>query len=237
MTLKQIIKIIPSLVKYNLRIIFAGKFIWFFLAALAFFGFFMFQSAWDRTDMNDGVIYSLMFFPSLLLVFYPAVFGIQNDEENRILEILFGIPNYRYKVWGIRLLIIYVAILFILILFAYISTFLMYPVSEVLMALQLMFPVVFIGNLAFMLSTVTRSGNGTAVSTIMIASIMSILVSSGAISDMTFDIFMNPYEMPNGAHPSIWATTVLKNRLFLFIGAIVMFMIGLINLQKREKFV
>ncbi len=51
-------------------------------------------------------------FPCVLLVFYPAVFGIQNDEDSRILEILFGIPDYKYKVWGVRLLMIYVAIFF-----------------------------------------------------------------------------------------------------------------------------
>lgn len=36
------------------------------------------------------------------------------------------------------------------------------------MALQLMFPILFFGNMAFMLSTITRSGNGTAVFMIII---------------------------------------------------------------------
>jgi hypothetical protein len=37
MTLKQFIYLLPRLVKYNLKIIFAGKFIWFLLAAFLFF--------------------------------------------------------------------------------------------------------------------------------------------------------------------------------------------------------
>ena len=82
----------------------------FLLAAFGFFAFFMFQSSWNRAEINEGLIYNILMFPCLLLIFYPAVFGIQNDEDSRILEILFGIPDYRYKVWGVRLLMIYVVI-------------------------------------------------------------------------------------------------------------------------------
>lgn len=34
MTIKQLIPLLPKVVKYNLKIIFAGKFIWFLLAAI-----------------------------------------------------------------------------------------------------------------------------------------------------------------------------------------------------------
>ena len=162
MTLKQFIYLLPRLVKYNLKIIFAGKFIWFLLAAFLFFAYFMFQIAWSRSEVNEGVVYNLLMLPCVLLVFYPAVFGIQNDEDSRILEILFGIPDYKYKVWGVRLLMIYVAIFVILIVFSWLATLLLYPVNLLEMSAQLMFPILFFGNLAFMFSTITRSGNGTA---------------------------------------------------------------------------
>ena len=103
MTFKQLIQLLPKVVRYNLKIIFAGKFFWFLLAAFGFFALFMFQNAWKREEINEGLIYSILMFPSMLLIFYPAVFGIQNDEDSRILEILFGIPDYKYKVWGVRL--------------------------------------------------------------------------------------------------------------------------------------
>ena len=98
MTFKQLIQLLPKVVRYNLKIIFAGKFFWFLLAAFGFFALFMFQNAWKREEINEGLIYSILMFPSMLLIFYPAVFGIQNDEDSRILEILFGIPDYKYKV-------------------------------------------------------------------------------------------------------------------------------------------
>ena len=63
---------------------------------------------------------------------------------------------------------IYVAIFVILIVFSWLATLLLYPVNLLEMSAQLMFPILFFGNLAFMFSTITRSGNGTAVLMIII---------------------------------------------------------------------
>ncbi len=235
MTFSQSAQLIPRMVKYNLKVIFAGKFIWFLLAAFGFFGFFMFQSAWNRAEINEALIYDLLIFPSALLIFYPAVFGIQNDEDSRILEILFGIPDYKYKVWGVRLLMIYVAVFFILAAFAGVASILMYPVNPFEMAAQLMFPVLFYGNLAFMFSTITRNGNGTAV--IMIILCILLLIFSEILSRTFWNILLNPFQVPRNTLPVIWESTIIKNRIFLFAGSIIWMMIGLLNLQKREKFV
>lgn len=237
MTFNQLVGLLPKVVKYNLKIIFAGKFIWFLLAAFGFFAFFMFQNAWKRAEINEGLIYNILMFPCILLVFYPAVFGIQNDEDSRILEILFGIPDYKYKVWGVRLLMIYVAIFAILIVFSYIAILLLYPVNPLEMSLQLMFPVLFFGNMAFMISTITRSGNGTAVLMIIIGIALMFVSNSDNISRSFWNILLNPFRVPDNFHPIIWEGILIKNRIFLFSASLIWMMIGLLNLQKREKFV
>ena len=223
MTLKQFIYLLPRLVKYNLKIIFAGKFIWFLLAAFLFFAYFMFQIAWSRSEVNEGVVYNLLMFPCVLLVFYPAVFGIQNDEDSRILEILFGIPDYKYKVWGVRLLMIYVAIFVILIVFSWLAT--------------LMFPILFFGNLAFMFSTITRSGNGTAVLMIIIGIALLIFSNTPLIERSFWNILLNPFSIPRNSLPVIWESIIIKSRIFLLVASTIWMLIGLLNLQKREKFV
>ncbi|HCC52191.1 MAG TPA: hypothetical protein DEQ30_09135 [Porphyromonadaceae bacterium] len=236
--MKKYITLAVRVIRYNLKIIFAGKFFWFLLAAFAFFAFFMFQQAWNRLEINEGTIYGLLLFPCLLLIFYPVVFGIQNDEDNRILEIIFGIPNYRYKVWGLRMLMVYVANYFILVLFAYVARLLLYPINIVEMAAQLVFPMLFFGNLAFMFSTITRSGNGTAVIMIILGLVFFIFMNANSsISNSSWNVFLNPFTIPRDIHPMIWQNTIIKSRLFLLIGGIVFLMIGLLNLQKREKFV
>jgi len=240
--MKKYLIISVKLIQYNLKIIFAGKFFWFLMASFVFFGYFMFDLAWNRREINEAAIYSCLMFPCLLLIFYPVVFGIQNDEDNRILEIIFGIPNYRYKVWGLRMLMVYVANYFILVLFAYTSRFLLYPVNSWEMAAQLIFPMLFFGNLAFLFSTITRSGNGTAVLMIIIGLLFFILMStnsgggSSSMSNSFYNVFINPFTIPTNIHPMIWQDTLVKSRIFLSVGGVVFLMLGLLNLQKREKF-
>jgi hypothetical protein len=235
--MKKYLALGNKLIQYNLKIIFAGKFFWFLLAAFAIFCYVMFMLAWDRVEINEAAIYRILLFPCLLLIFYPAVFGIQNDEDNRILEIIFGIPNYRFKVWGLRMLMVYVANFFILALFAYIGRLLLYPVNIAEMAAQLIFPMLFFGNLAFMFSTITRSGNGTAVIMIIIGLVFSIFMNSvDTIRNSFWNVFINPFLIPTNIHPMIWQNILIKSRIFLLLSGIVFLMIGLLNLQKREKF-
>ena len=235
MGIKKYTTLVTKIIRYNLKIIFAGKFFWFFLAAFAFFCYLMFSYAWERSEINEGTIYTVLLFPCLLLIFYPVVFGIQNDEDNRILEIIFGIPNYRYKIWGVRMLMVYVANYFILIAFAYIGRLMLYPVNIFEMAAQLIFPMLFFGNLAFMISTIVRSGNGTAVVMILLGLVF--LTLSENMTTSMWNVFLNPFATPRNVHVMVWQETILNNRVFLIIAGIVWLMVGLLNLQKREKFV
>ena len=223
------------MIRYNLKIIFANRFIWFLLAALGFFLFFAVQVVLNNQTMGEDVVYGLLIFPGVLLIFYPAVFGIQNDDDSRMLEILFGIPNYRYKVWLVRLIMIYTLVFLIIILFSALASVLLYEVAIFEMSYQLMYPIVFLGSMAFMFSTLIKNGNGTAVTMVLIG--VAVLILQDAIQNTQWNPFLNPFEIPNNLNEVIWEGTIRKNRMFLAIGMLVFILYGLFNLQKREKFV
>jgi len=224
-----------KMIRYNLRIIFANKFIWFLIAALVFFLFVSIQTVLNRGNLSDGSIYEILLFPAILLIFYPSVFGIQNDDDSRMLEILFGIPNYRYKVWLVRLMMIYILVYLITLLFAALASFLLLKVNIFEMAYQLMYPVIFLGSMAFMFSTIIKNGNGTAVVMVLIGIALLILID--AVERTQWNIFLNPFEIPRNLNQVIWEGIISKNRIFMGIGMIVFILYGLFNLQKREKFV
>lgn len=69
MGFKNNVGLVARVARYNLKIIFGGKFIWFLLAAFGFFAFFMFQRAWNRGEINEGYIYTLLLFPACCLFF------------------------------------------------------------------------------------------------------------------------------------------------------------------------
>ena len=227
--------VLVRMIRYNLKIIFANRFIWFLLSAFAFFVFFAIQSVLEGNTIDDGAIYNLLIFPGILLIFYPSAFGIQNDDDSRMLEILFGIPNYRYKVWLVRLIMIYILIFLILILFTGISSVLLYSVNITEMAYQLMYPIVFLGSMAFMFSTVIKNGNGTAVVMVLIG--VALIILSEAVERTQWNVFLNPFEIPNNMNQVIWQSIIFKNRIFLGVSMLVFILYGLYNLQKREKFV
>jgi len=189
----------------------------------------------DNQSIGEGNIYNLILFPGVLLVFYPSVFGIQNDEDSRILEILFGIPNYRYKIWLVRLIMIFIQVFIILILYGFISSLLLYPVNPFEMAVQLMFPIGFMGAAAFMFSTLIKNGNGTAVVMILIG--VALLILSDSLARSQWNIFLNPMELPENFNAIIWNGIVTRNRIFLGVGMVIFLLYGLFNLQKRERFI
>jgi hypothetical protein len=179
-------------------------------------------------------LYGVFLFSGILLIFYPSVFGIQNDQDARTIEILFGIPNYRYKVWLVRIVLIFAIAFLIMLVFTWLSSVLIVKFRFVDMTAQVMIPVLFLGVMAFMLSTVVRNGNGTAV--IMIIFGLFFMILSDALYRSQWNVFLNPYDPPYDVNETTWAIITLKNRIILITGSIVFLLTALYNLQKREKF-
>jgi ABC-type transport system involved in multi-copper enzyme maturation permease subunit len=222
------------MILYNLRIIFANKFVWFLVGSIMFYAglsvIYVFSN--DVSRMED--LYGTFLFSGILLVFYPSVFGIQNDQDARTIEILFGIPNYRYKVWLVRILLIFVIAFLIMLAFTTLSSVMIVKFRVVNMTAQVMIPVLFLGVMAFMLSTVIRNGNGTAV--LMIIFGMFFLILSEPLRKSQWNVFLNPFQLPYDVNETSWAIITLKNRITLVTGTVLFLLAALYNLQKREKF-
>jgi len=228
------IDLIHKMARYNLKIIFAGRFIWFVLAALLFFILLSINLVFNFPAYDSSSVYGILIVPGILLAFYPTVFGIQSDADTRILEILFGIPNYRYKVWMVRLVMIFLLTWFFLYLFCWVGYFGLTPFPVFEMSWQLMFPVLFLGSLAFLVSTIVKNGNGTAVVMIIIGVLLLMFVE--ALNRTQWNVFHNPYSIPDRMNEMIWTQISQKNRLFLSIMSLICLLGGLTNLQRREKF-
>jgi hypothetical protein len=222
------------MILYNLRIIFANKFIWFLTGSVLFYiGLsIIYVSTNDVSRVDD--LWGVFIFSGILLVFYPSVFGIQNDQDARTIEILFGIPNYRYKVWLIRIMLIFIITFLIMLVFTFLSSVLIVKLRVVSVTAQVMVPVLFLGMMAFMLSTVIRNGNGTAV--VMIIFGMFFMILADNLRRSQWNVFLNPYYLPYDVNETTWALITLKNRIILITGTILFLLAALYNLQKREKF-
>ncbi len=234
-SLNNYLDIVIKLIRYNLKIIFANNFVYFLLASISFFIIATLVNLFSGSILSEGSIYYLLLFPGILIIFYPTTFGIQNDEDARMLEIIFGIPNYRYKVWVVRMALIYLVVVVILVFLGMICSLFLVGISVFEMVFQLLFPIFFLGSLAFMLSTIIRNGNGTAVAMVIIGVVL--WIASGSLQQSDLNLFLNPFTLPSEVNEAVWADATVNNRLYLFAGMVLANLYGLLKLQKRELFV
>jgi hypothetical protein len=222
------------MIRYNLKIIFGNRFIYFLISALVLFLFIIGVNLFNGESLVEAGIYEILLLTGALLLFYPTTFGIQSDKDARTLEIIFGIPDYRYRVWLMRLILIYAITFFILIVLSLLLRYELNAFDVLDMNVQVFFPLMFLGLFAFFLSTVMRSGNGTAAVVIILGVILMIFSQNMDLG--YWNIFFNPYDIPSSTSEAVWQSLTTKNRIFLCTGAIIFLLGGLMNLQQREKF-
>jgi hypothetical protein len=152
-----------------------------------------------------------------------------------MLEIIFGVPDYRYKVYILRFLIAMMLLLVLMFLMALFSWFSVVRIPVAGMVLHLMAPLFFLACVTFLLTTIIRNGNGAAVVMVIIGLVFFVL--NEPLSKSKWNLFLNPYNVPADMNLSVWMNVVHQNRLMLATGAIIALLWGLTNLQQREKFV
>lgn len=226
---------LTKLARYNIKIIFGNKFMYFILSAIGFYILTVALNVISDKEITMATGYSTLLVPSILLIFYPTCFGIQNDQDAKIIEIIFGIPNYRYKIWLFRLLIAYVICFVLTLLLAATTNWLVVEVPPFELTLQVMVPSLFIGLLCFMLSTIIRNGNGTAVMIIIIGLLLFVLNQILGVSK--WNVFLNPFDIPLDKNPQIFYNTLFDNRLVILLAAFIFLLAGLYKTQNREKFI
>jgi hypothetical protein len=217
------------------KVIFANKFVYFVVAAFLFFAFIITITIFDDPDFNEAVIYGFLVFPGLLLVFYPMAYGIQNDDDSKMLETIFGIPNYRYKIYLVRFILSIGVVFMILLVLGTIANITLYRFSLLPMVGQVLFPILFLSSLGFMLSTLIKNGNGTAIVIVIVAFIFFVFFEPLEYS--AYNVFLNPFSEPQEMSEFIWQTVIFKNRLYLVIASTLSLLYGMFNLQFRERFV
>jgi len=222
--------------RYNVANVFAGRALYFVILASAVFLAIVVLNLLNReATLTSQKIYDFLLIPGILLIFYPAVFAIQNDKDAGMIETLFGIPDYRYKIWLVRYFTLYVlaaGLLFVLAVFCRVGLA-DFPLGK--MVLELMVPIVFLGSLAFFIASQTGSGLGTAV--IMVLVVLSFWLFRTQLQDSPWYLFHNPFASTSQIKTMVLVKTTIANRLYFCSGSFFLTMLSLLRLQKREKFI
>ena len=222
--------------RYSASQVFAGKFIYFLLLSVViFFIVAIVHTVNEEVPPNAAVIYYFLLVPGVLLVFYPSAYAIQSDVDARMLETLFGIPDYRYKVWLVRQFVQQLVIAALLLLLAAFCRLTLADFSLGAMLFHLMFPILFFGSLGFMIATMIRSGNGAAAVLVILA--LFFWVTAEPLEGSRWNLFYNPFSQVEQFASMLQVETTFYNRVYLLVGSTLTTLFGLLRLQQRERFI
>jgi hypothetical protein len=228
---------LAAFTRYNASLIFAGKFVYFLLLAIALFLVVIIAYTAEQ-DLPPGpaAIFYFLLAPGILLTFYPSAYALQSDVDARMLETLFGIPDYRYKVWLARHLIQQFVTAILLALLGGLCQLALADFPLDLMVFHLAFPIFFFSSTAFMYATITRSGNGTAAILVFLG-LISWILSQDALQGSRWNLFYNPFDPLDEFAALLQGDTTFYNRLYLLVGSVLATLLGLLHLQRRERFI
>ena len=221
--------------RYSASQVFAGKFVYFLvLAVLVFFTVAIIHTANERVPPDPAVIYYFLLVPGVVLVFYPAAYAVQGEVDSRMLETLFGIPDYRYKVWLVRQLVQQLVIAALLLLLATFCQLALADFSIAAMLFHLMFPILFLSCAGLMIATLLRSGNGAAA--LLVTLVLISWIATEPLDGSRWNLFYNPFKPVAELDTLLQTSTTFYNRVYLIVGSALATLFALLRLQQREKF-
>ncbi len=225
-----------AFLRYNASCTFAGRFVYFLLLAVAIFlAVVVIYVLDEEAPPTAEAVYYFLAVPGVLLVFYPSAWSIQNDADSRMLETLFGIPDHRYKVWLARLVTMYLAIGILMGGLAFFSRMMLADFSVGWMLYHSMFPVIFIGGVGFLSAAMTRSGTGTAV--VLVIVIMGFWIAAEPLEASRWNLFFNPFVRADAFEEVLRREAMVYNRIYILVASALTIMMGLLLLQRREKYI
>ena len=132
-------------------------------------------------------------------------------------------------------MIMVLVIVFILLTgFAALTHYAMISIPLLRMVLHLMVLVLFTMSLGFCISTIVKNGNAAAV--IMVIFGLVFLIMADELDESKWNIFLNPFLEGGNLNEIVFQESIRQNRIIMVISSIVLLLLGLLNLQNREKF-
>ena len=184
---------------------------------------------------NAATIYYFLLVPGTLLVFYPAAYSVQSEVDAGMLETLFGIPDYRYKVWLARQVVQQIIVALLLSMLAWLCQVALADFAISAMVFHLMFPLLFLGSVGFMLASTIRNGNGAA-AVLVVVVLFAWIFGVEALQGSRWNLFHNPFEQAESYVVIVQQATTFHNRVYLLAGSVLATLGGLLRLQRRERF-
>ncbi len=220
------------------KILFGGKFFYFLFAAAVFIGIVIFVNYADEEESPLTLAQSLivlMMLPMSVLAVYLSMIIIPQEKEMRTIETLFSMPGSRYRIWLVKIAVMFVFLSIFLVLFESLTFFLVTDLDFFETFWHVMPSVYFLSGLTFYFSVKTKSSNAAGMLTGLV--VFFIVIFADPLHRTPYFLYLNPYDKPRAIDPSLWSKYVFQNHIGLFAIGTLFFYFGLNKLLQRERIV
>lgn len=226
-----------TLFQLNLKIIFTLKYVFFLAGILAYFVIIYLSNtifSKESSGLDPEEIYNaLLLFPFTILVIFFSMGLVIYERDNRTIEIMFTTSGSRYKIWLMKILVFNMAVYLSVFLFTIFIFFMLEDVSILWLPLEVMLPLLFIGNLTMLLSIIVRGDYAGGMLSAGI--IFLIFIFSDPLYESRFFLFMNPYHLPYEISEAKWHTMIWQNRVGVLLLSGLLLFFSMRKLENRER--
>ena len=224
------------LVRLSFHVTFQRKLL-FMLAGIAAYYAIIYAVIVFEPNPGFGVEEALIMFvemPGTVIAIYLTMDLVAKERDRQTLETLFSTASSHYVIWIVRLLSVFGVILATLLLMSTTSYFLFAEFPFVRAAINGFVPAAVMCGVTFYASTRAKGANTAAM--MAAAALMFVLMTSDEVSQTSYWLFLNPFDLPPDGNELFWTERILLNRFgFLGIAGLFIFL-GLRRMEKRERF-
>jgi ABC-type transport system involved in multi-copper enzyme maturation permease subunit len=224
------------LIHLSFRITFRRKILFMTGGVLAYYALLYGLSIYDPgagLSASDAR-FVLVELPGSVLGIYLAMDLVAKERDRQTLETLFSTASSHYLIWIVRLLSVYAVLSVSLLVMSTVSYFFFAEFPFFLAGLNAFLPSFLFANVTFFFSTYAKGANTAGM--LGVGFLLLVLMTSDALDETSYYIFMNPFEMPTSGAEFLWFERVLLNRLGVFAAGALMVFLGLRRMERREKF-
>jgi hypothetical protein len=225
-------------IRLNEKFIFSQKFLYFFFGVLLYFLIFCITNYLSESGeriSEESIYLWFLCIPGIALVFYPSMTLVLSETENRTIETIFSTAGSKYKVWLMRICVLYLYVALIIFLLSFLSFMFISDFEFFGYFFHSLFPPILISSLIILLSVMLRSSNASGLLSLII--IIFLLLTYRPLSSTSFNIFLNPYIKPQNVDYYSWRSIILYNRIGILIISGFFLYYSIYKLNKREKYI
>jgi len=236
--MKENIKTLFSLIKLNTKVLFSNKFLYFLIGIFLYFGVVCTINYFtDPGDYIKGehIYIAVLLVPMIILTVFLSALIVPSEIESNTIESLFSVSGSIYKVWIIKIVVMYISLSLLLLILEILSYFMIADFPILKNFVMSLFPLYFIGGMTFFFASKYRSTGVAGIISGIVLLIFMFLAEP--LEHSRFFLYLNPMITPRDINNYVWTRTVIENRIGMVIFGSFFYYLGLSRLKFKEKYI